>query len=156
MRRCIARRGDNGAPELQVDENAAASTSDVASWWMQMSNGGRGDGEVGAGTSGQRHGVHCLLCFQVLCSQLAFSCPKRGTRMPSRRFSGNFCLLNVRARRRRRQFAPLAPSFSCQLLSTSTLTLSLTSFLFANLVLFGVGDHANHTGESSSSSSSSE
>ena len=34
-------------PELQVDENAAASTTspDVAPWWMQVSAGGHSDGE---------------------------------------------------------------------------------------------------------------
>ena len=41
-------------PELQVDENAAASTTspDVAPWWMQVSAGGHSDGEGGIGTSG--------------------------------------------------------------------------------------------------------
>ena len=33
--------GDKGAPQLQVDENAVASTTaaDVAPWWMQVSTG---------------------------------------------------------------------------------------------------------------------
>ena len=41
-------------PELQVDENAAASTTspDVAPWWMQVSAGGPSDGEGGTETSG--------------------------------------------------------------------------------------------------------
>ena len=48
----VAAKG--AALELQVDKNAAASTTtpDVAPWWMQVSAGGHSDGEGGTGTSG--------------------------------------------------------------------------------------------------------
>jgi hypothetical protein len=45
-------RGAARRQSFRLTENAAASTPDVASWWMQVSTGWRGNGEGGTGTSG--------------------------------------------------------------------------------------------------------